>query len=254
MSIIALGCSYYLLRSPAAAPAANTPVPPASAVNTAKSTPPENLVVESELAGDRFSAKIEGNHVEYRVTGEFAGNFRVFGVSPNETENSPTSHISAFVRLVRLADARAALAREGCERGVAQKAKTVGVVVTDDKVASRLEEFVPSGGELKISGKILEMESHEFAGHAFKFSSSDIDLGKIYLLSTVEEVSDHETPPLAAPESRLASRDPAPDLEKGTGYKWNFSGPDQVRQGQKVAPRPTCKKKRIVRIIRRCPR
>lgn len=243
LAVIA-GCSYYFLGSSTPAPTPSAPLDSSSSMDSDTDTASPLLAVAAKMSGDWFSVRLEDNHVEYKTTGEFTGDFRVFGVTPNDKDNSPASHVSAFVTLAQLETVRSIVAKEGCERTAAQSAKTVAMVVTDDAVASQLEELSSTGGELTLSGRILEMETHTFAGRKLEPSSSTIDLQKVYLLSSVERAA----PASPAVPSSLS----APPADPG--YNWNFSPTVQVSRETKAVSRPSCNKRRVVRVIRRCPR
>lgn len=246
-----IGGGHYYLRPPVA-----------DGTSGATSTSPKleagadqsgDFLVEADISDHGFTSKAGENHVKYRVAGEFTGNFRVFGVSPNETANSPINHVSAFLKLARLEEARSALEKEGCERRVAEEAKTVAVVVVDNEVAEQLRNFAPGGGELRLSGKILEIESHKFAGQEYKPAGGGVSVEKIYLLRGVEKAT-LESAGVALERGEGVTPTLVTKSSQEADYSWNFSAGAKLKPEKKIDARPSCKKTRVIRVIRRCPR
>lgn len=222
-------------------------LPPQSRTAPATTTAPKLVVASFPLESGVYVSKVKDNHAEYRMSAAFSGEFRVFGVSPADRGNSPVNHVSGFVTLASLSEVRKSVAQSGCERAAAQSAKTVAVVVTDGNVAERLERRAESGGELRLTGEILERGMHLFAGSAVTPSTTKLDLTKIYLVNMVEDVP--LTPPSpSSPAMNTASMESQPS----SGYRWAFSQSDVMNRPAKTSappqnPRPT-------KVIRRCPR
>ncbi len=140
---------------------------------------------EITVAGQRVNISCGDNQVNYLMVDDFAGKYRIFGVTMMGGGNGPLNHFTAIMPVIEAEKADEIRAKTGCEAGAVDESRVIAVIAANYDVEKRLSNL--ESGSFYISGRILKLDKHLFRGENadLRAGGGGVELDKVYWIQSI---------------------------------------------------------------------